>query len=162
MSFRLPICINYKCSLISARTTSHDWRPTSAASSARMLIQIAEISPVANRQKATVEVKVKIINPDHFLRPDMNASVEFVASAEQRKANSAVPMVSVPKSAIRDQGLFVVADGKAFYRKVQFGVASGGAILIAGELQNGEQVVVSPPASLKNGQAVKISRREDQ
>ena len=39
---------------------------------------INEISPEANRQKATVQVKVKIRNPDDYLRPEMNASVAFV------------------------------------------------------------------------------------
>lgn len=123
---------------------------------------IEEISPVANRQKATVEVKVKIINPDRFLRPDMNASVAFVASAQQRKAGTAVPLVSVPKSAIRDQGVFVVVDGKAVYGKVQVGAASGEAVQISGGLQNGEQIIVNPPPGLKDGQAVKLIMREGQ
>ena len=123
---------------------------------------IEQISPVANRQKATVEVKVKILDPDRFLRPDMNASVEFVASAEQRKAGSAVPVVSVPKSAIRDQAVFVVADGKAVYRKVQVGAASGDAVRISGGLRDGEKVIVIPPSGLKDGQAVNLIRREEQ
>ncbi len=38
---------------------------------------ICEISPEANRQKATVQVKVRIEKPDQFLRPDMNALVAF-------------------------------------------------------------------------------------
>lgn len=40
---------------------------------------IDEVSPEANRQKATVQVKVKILQPDSFLRPEMNASVAFLA-----------------------------------------------------------------------------------
>src|SRR5437763_1328967 len=40
---------------------------------------IDEISPQANRQKATVQVKVKILNPDSYLRPDENANVRFLA-----------------------------------------------------------------------------------
>ena len=40
---------------------------------------IAEISPEANRQKATVQVKMQIKNPDEHLRPDMNATVKFLA-----------------------------------------------------------------------------------
>jgi HlyD family secretion protein len=123
---------------------------------------IEQISPVANRQKATVEVRVKILNPDRFLRPDMNATVAFVASEEQRKVGSAVPVISVPKSAIRDQAVFVVADGKAVYRKVQIGSASGGAVHISGGLQDGEQLIVSPPAGVKDGEAVKLIRGEDQ
>jgi HlyD family secretion protein len=43
--------------------------------------QIEEISPEANRQKATVEAKVKIQNPDDHLRPEMNASVSFISPA---------------------------------------------------------------------------------
>ena len=38
---------------------------------------ICEMSPEANRQKATVQVKVRIERPDRFLRPDMNAAVAF-------------------------------------------------------------------------------------
>src|SRR5438067_3086766 len=40
---------------------------------------IAEISPEANRQKATIEVKVQILNPDSHLRPEMNTTVHFIA-----------------------------------------------------------------------------------
>jgi HlyD family secretion protein len=39
---------------------------------------IAEMSPEANRQKATVQVKVQVTNPDEHLRPDMNATVKFL------------------------------------------------------------------------------------
>jgi HlyD family secretion protein len=39
---------------------------------------IDEISPEANRQKATVQIKVKILKPDQYLRPEMNASVAFL------------------------------------------------------------------------------------
>lgn len=45
---------------------------------------IEEISPEANRQKATVQVKVKIDDPDDYLRPDMNASVAFYNNAGKR------------------------------------------------------------------------------
>ncbi|MGH9631587.1 MAG: HlyD family secretion protein, partial [Bryobacteraceae bacterium] len=47
---------------------------------------IEEISPEANRQKATVQVKVQVKNPDDYLRPEMNASVAFLADA-----NAAAP-----------------------------------------------------------------------
>jgi HlyD family secretion protein len=42
---------------------------------------ICEMSPEANRQKATVQVKVRIERPDRFLRPDMNAAVAFREAA---------------------------------------------------------------------------------
>ena len=43
--------------------------------------EIAEMSPEANRQKATVQVKVQILQPDSYLRPEMNATVQFKAKA---------------------------------------------------------------------------------
>ena len=45
---------------------------------------IKEISPEANRQKATVQIKVKISKPDEYLRPEMNASVAFAGGGEAR------------------------------------------------------------------------------
>ncbi|MDA2929703.1 efflux RND transporter periplasmic adaptor subunit, partial [Acidobacteria bacterium AH-259-O06] len=44
--------------------------------------EIAEISPEANRQKATIQVKVQILEPDEFLRPEMTARVTFSESKE--------------------------------------------------------------------------------
>jgi len=51
---------------------------------------IEEVSPEANRQKATVQVKVKVISPDEYLRPEMNASVAFF-SPQQNSAQHAEP-----------------------------------------------------------------------
>ncbi len=50
--------------------------------------QIAEISPEANRQKATVQVKVQILNPDEFLRPEMNSTVKFIADEPDKKVTT--------------------------------------------------------------------------
>src|SRR5437879_8127650 len=48
---------------------------------------IAEMSPEANRQKATVQVKVQILKPDSYLRPEMNATVQFKAKASEVSSN---------------------------------------------------------------------------
>ena len=79
---------------------------------------IHEISPEANRQKATVQVKVKVANPDDYLRPEMNASVAFLAD-EKPAAGRRPPqpvVIVVPASAVRDSAVFVVLDGKAVRR----------------------------------------------
>src|SRR5712671_1297253 len=56
---------------------------------------IAEISPEANRQKATVQVKVQITNPDAYLRPEMNATVQFLENnnkpVAQKQAGAFIP-----------------------------------------------------------------------
>src|SRR5437870_7990649 len=64
---------------------------------------IAEISPEANRQKATVQVKVQIQNPDDYLRPEMNATVKFLANNEEKKTSSQPSGVFVPATAVRDR-----------------------------------------------------------
>jgi multidrug efflux pump subunit AcrA (membrane-fusion protein) len=61
---------------------------------------IAEISPEANRQKATVQVKVQIMNPDEFLRPEMNASVRFLPKEGEIRSSG----VFVPTAAVRSDG----------------------------------------------------------
>ena len=122
--------------------------------------QIQEISPVANRQKATVEVKVKIRNPDHLLRPDMNASVAFLGVDAQKQSGEAPPVISVPKTALRDLGVFIVVSGKATYRKVRTGSASSDMVQITEGLKEDDQLIIDPPAGLSEGQAVKIGRKE--
>jgi HlyD family secretion protein len=104
---------------------------------------IEEIAPEANRQKATVQVKVRIEKPDAYLRPEMNASVAFVASGDSGKlASQAKPRIDVPAAAVRDRAVFVVVDGKAVRRNAQ-------------ALIGGEDVIVDPPADLKDGQKVR-------
>jgi len=116
---------------------------------------IAEISPEANRQKATVQVKVKVVNPDQNLRPEMNASVAFQASDDPDvKAETKEP-ITIPASAVRDGAAFVVVDGKAVRRQVQTSGTSSKGVIISGGLMGGEDLIVNPPADLKDGQNVR-------
>src|SRR5205085_7122478 len=74
------------------------------------------ISPEANRQKATVQVRVKVLAPDELLKPDMNATVEFLsppapASATQGGSESTASRparVRVPATSVRDGAVFVI------------------------------------------------------
>jgi HlyD family secretion protein len=118
---------------------------------------IAEISPEANRQKATVQVKVKIAEPDEYLRPEMNASVAFVSDekAAPEPAAAAKPVVIVPASAVRENAVFVFLDGKAVRRTVKTGATSSQGIRIEAGLNGGEDLIVSPPAGLKDGDKVR-------
>lgn len=118
---------------------------------------IAQISPEANRQKATVQVKVQIENPDAFLRPDMNATVQFQSDA--KSTQQAVTGVVVPTAAVRD------ADGKkivlvdyqdhARAREVHVLATRSTGYLVDG-LTGGEDVIVSGPQGLKDGDRVKL------
>jgi len=101
---------------------------------------IQEIAPEANRQKATVQVKVQIEEPDDYLRPEMNASVAFMAAS--RAVSQSKPHLEIPPGAVRDRAVFVVVEGKATRRNAQ-------------DLTGGEDVIVNPSDGLKDGQKVR-------
>jgi len=121
--------------------------------------QIAEISPEADRQKATVQIKVKILNPDSYLRPDMNATVKFLAEPKQQAGSSRPSGVFVPTTAVRDRDgkkvVFLAYNGKALMREVQILAQRSGGLLVSG-LNGGEEVVTAAPADLKDGAKIKI------
>jgi HlyD family secretion protein len=118
---------------------------------------IKEISPEANRQKATVQIKVKVEKPDDHLRPEMNASVAFLPDEKPAPKGSAPPkpVVMVPTAAVRDGAVFVVLDGRAVRRPVKTGPSSNQSVRIEEGLIGGEDVIVAPPAGLKDGDKVR-------
>ena len=119
---------------------------------------IAEISPEANRQKATVQVKVQIEKPDEFLRPDMNSTVKFLADEDKSAARQPTGAV-VPTSAVVDRDgkkvVFIVLNGKALQREVRVLGQRSGGYLVDG-LVGGETVITGPPETLKNGQKINL------
>ena len=119
---------------------------------------ISEISPQANRAKATVQVKVQILNPDAHLRPDMNATVKFLAD-EATHATTQPPGVFVPTPAVHDRDgkkfVFLAFDGKAVSREVKILSQRSGGVLVQG-LNGGEDVITSAPQELKDGNKIKI------
>lgn len=117
---------------------------------------IDEISPEANRQKATVQVKVKVLKPDEYLRPEMNASVAFLG--EEKSSAPARTVVFVPASAVRKDAVFVLFNGKAVRRAVKASGTTSQGIRIEDGLVGGEDLIVNPPAELKDGD--KVRRRQ--
>jgi len=122
--------------------------------------EIAEMSPEANRQKATVQVKVQILQPDSYLRPEMNATVQFKAPANKDdKAAAKQSFVFVPTAALRDKDgakfVFIAFNGKALRRGVHVqGQRSGGYLVDS--LVGGENVITTAPANLEDGQKIRI------
>jgi len=116
---------------------------------------IAEISPEANRQKATVQVKVQILNPDEFLRPEMNASVRFLPREGEARASG----VFVPTAAVRTDGakkyVFVVTGSRIDRKDVSVVGPRSGGFAVEG-VKEGDTVVTTAPATLKDGNSIKI------
>jgi HlyD family secretion protein len=122
--------------------------------------EIEEISPEANRQKATVQVKVKVLNPDELLRPEMNASVAFYNEGKPSAIGVAAsaPVIYVPQAAIQNGAVFAVAGGKAIRRTVKTGPVSSQGVRIEEGLIGGEELVLNPPAELQDGMKVKVRK----
>ena len=106
---------------------------------------IDEISPEANRQKATVQIKVKILEPDDYLRPEMNASVSFYSEEKPDSGGQRKPVIVIPSSALRNDAVFVSLGGKAIRRAVKTGAATTQGIRIEDGLIGGEELIVNPP-----------------
>lgn len=118
--------------------------------------EIVEISPEADRQKATVQVKVQILNPDGLLRPEMNANVSFTTSQQAVASQRAQPTMRIPASAVRDGQVFLYVNGKAIARAVEVGERRADQIEIVSGLSGGEDVITAPPAELTDGAAVRL------
>ena len=119
---------------------------------------IHEISPEANRQKATVQVRVKIAQPDEYLRPDMNARVAFVAREKRGTEPQSKRRIAVPASAVRDGAVFIVVDGRVVRRTIEVAGTSTAGVQIAAGLIGGEDLIVNAPENLKDGDKVRVKR----
>jgi HlyD family secretion protein len=116
---------------------------------------IDEISPEADRSKATVQVKVKVLNPDDYLRPDMNATVNFYNEAKAAAADEqAKRVVVIPRSAVQNGSVFVALNGRAKKLPVMVGGATAQGVTIESGLTGGEDLIVNAPADLKDGERV--------
>jgi hypothetical protein len=112
-----------------------------------------------------VQVRVKVLNPDGLLKPDMNATVSFLSprklAATREAATSAPaaagkPVIRVPASAVRDGAVFVVEDGRAVKRSVDVAKLAGRTdVEVRNGLIGGEDLIVSPPESLEDGTRVR-------
>jgi HlyD family secretion protein len=122
--------------------------------------EIAEMSPEANRQKATVQVKVQILQPDSYLRPEMNATVQFKAPVvKEDKSAAKQTFVFVPTAALRDKDgkkyVLIAFDGKALRRNVHVqGQRTDGYLVDS--LVGGESVITTAPDNLTDGQKIRI------
>ena len=120
---------------------------------------IAEMSPEANRQKATVQVKVQITNPDSYLRPEMNATVQFLANDNKAATTQKQVGAFIPTQALRDKDgskfVFLAFNGRTLKRDVHVLSPRSGGYLVD-SLVGGETVVTNAPPDLKDGQKIRV------
>jgi RND family efflux transporter MFP subunit len=120
--------------------------------------RVITMVPTADRQKATVLVRIGFGQLDPRILPDMGVKVTFLRDAEAADLAAARPVALVPKTAIRAEGnqsyAFVVAGGVVDRRAVTTGGADGDRVEVLAGLRSGERVIVSPPLTLTSGTRV--------
>ncbi|MBV9879642.1 MAG: efflux RND transporter periplasmic adaptor subunit [Gemmatirosa sp.] len=124
---------------------------------------VRQVVPTADRQRATVQVKVTIDDHDPRILPEMGAKVDFLAPPDSTHANAAASTSAafrLPSAAVRTDGgasvVWIVRDGRLVRRVVQTGPVSGGYLEIRSGLSGGEQVLLGGVESPVDGMRVKL------
>ena len=120
--------------------------------------EVHMIVPTADRSKATVLTKVKFLEKDDRILPEMSAKVAFLS--KPMKAGERRPRLALPQAAV------VTRDGRSFaflldsnrvkLTPLTLGPKMGDLVEIDKGLKEGDKVVVKPPASLQDGSRVKV------
>ena len=123
----------------------------------RIPCRVIAIVPAADRQKATVRVRIGIDELDPRILTDMGSKVRFFGD---HAADGAAALARVPASAIVESDgalhVWVAADGRAVRRSVTAGAERDGLRDVLSGVQAGEQVIVSAPAGLGDGDRVRV------
>jgi RND family efflux transporter MFP subunit len=124
--------------------------------------RVDRIWPTANREKATVEVRVKFVNPDERLRPEMGVRVVFLPPGKELTPAASLggAKLMLPKGALVERegrrGAFRLVDGKARFVSLELGLEQAGRHEVLAGLEAGDKVLLEPPADLKDGARVSI------
>jgi len=122
---------------------------------------VRQVVPTADRQRATVQVKVTIVDRDPRILTEMGAKVEFLGAASST-VRTERPRIMVPAEAVRsDNGrdvVWIVRDGRLQKRDVDAGPVSGNFREIRSGLAGGEQLLVGGIETPREGQRVKLSQ----
>ena len=124
---------------------------------------VIAIIPTADRTKATVKVRIAIKSKDRRIVPDMGVRVAFLGKEPAPGAAPAVPASAtvVPADAVRAEGtkgtVFVYTGERVERRTVALGPETAGQRQVTSGLRAGERVVLSPPPTLNDGDAVKVA-----
>ncbi|MGH8711680.1 MAG: efflux RND transporter periplasmic adaptor subunit [Burkholderiales bacterium] len=119
--------------------------------------EVSRIVPTVDRAKATVTTKVRFLEPNPRILPEMSAKVTFLnqeLTAEQQK-----PRTVVSPEALTERGgktvAFVIRDGKAHQVSVETGSRIGDMVEVKQGLQFGDKVVLNPSGKLADGSSVR-------
>jgi RND family efflux transporter MFP subunit len=120
--------------------------------------EIHMIVPTADRSKATVMVKVRFIDKDSRILPEMSAKVAFLSRPV--KSDEQKPRTALNRAALINRGekkkVFLVKGDRIFKTAVSLGPEIGDMIEVLDGVKAGDNVVLNPPNGLKNGSKIKV------
>ena len=123
--------------------------------------RVRQVVPTADRQRATVQVKVSILDHDPRILPEMGARVDFLEPEAPAPGAAAPSRIRVPAVAVRVEGgqsvVWLVRQGRLEPRPVQAGPVSGGFREIRSGLAGGELLLVGGVDAPRAGMAVKVA-----
>jgi len=122
---------------------------------------VRTVIPTADRQKATVKVRVSFDQLDPRILPDMGVKVAFLSDAPPAaKSKSSDPKAVIPQSAVRNEGdqrfVFLVRENKLERRAVSLGTEHGTDVEVMAGVSPGDRLVTKGAESLRDGQAIAI------
>jgi RND family efflux transporter MFP subunit len=124
--------------------------------------RVRTIIPSADRQKATVKVRVSFLKLDPRILPDMGIKVTFLGAEQKKPAGSEAAAILIPQSAVHDENgkkiVFLVKDEKTERRAVTLGGNRGTDTEVIAGVTIGDTVVVRAPANLHDGQSVEVRK----
>jgi RND family efflux transporter MFP subunit len=116
--------------------------------------------PSADRQKATVKVRIGFDALEPRMLPDMGVKVNFLHDATPQRQAQGAPRTIVPKTAVRSVDgrtvVFVVHDDRVERRAISVGSETNGQVEVLSGVSAGERVVTEAPGTLKDGDKVKV------
>jgi len=119
------------------------------------------IVPTADRSKATVMVKVRFLEKDPRILPEMSAKVAFlkrpVAADEQKPRTALNPAAVLTRNG--KKAVFLIKDGRAVETPVTLGPQIGDMVEVLGGVKAGEKVVLKPLNKVKGGDKVKVAEK---
>lgn len=120
--------------------------------------RVRTVIPTADRQKATVKVRIGFLKLDPRLLPDMGVKVAFLGPRE----TAAGPAVVVPRPALRQEDgkrvVFLFREGRLERRAVTTGSDRDEGVEVTAGLAGTDQVVVAGPETLRDGQKARLKR----